>query len=58
MDSRIYYVANIQKLFERYGSPEIIDRLKGIRKVKRINTTVAAIFENKDGAESVLVAQN
>lgn len=41
------------ELFERFGSTEIIERLKGIRKVARTNT-VAAMLVNQDGTESEL----
>ena len=41
------------ELTERYGSPEIIDRLRGVRKVKKANS-VAIICINLDGEESEL----
>lgn len=41
------------ELIERYGSTEIIERLKGIRKVKKSNS-VAIILINLDGKESEL----
>lgn len=41
------------ELFERFGSTEITDQLKGIRKVARTNT-VGITLVNKDGTESQL----
>lgn len=41
------------EMIERYGSTEIIERLRGIRKVKKANS-VAIICINLDGKESEL----
>lgn len=41
------------ELVERYGSTEIIERLRGVRDVLRANS-VALILKNADGAESEL----
>lgn len=44
-------------MMERYGSTEIIDRLKGVRPVLRSNT-VAIILRNQDGRESEMRFEN